>query len=108
MSVEQQAPKSVKQKIVEKPKSLFYWAAKQLKDQDAVCPSISTEIHIDNDEDQRTHIGGVLTILAKILLLWVIYSGGYKMVTRKSPYLQSNEILVPPEHRQVNRIRDMN
>lgn len=73
-----------------------------------MAPTIKSELHIDNDEDQKTHIGGVVTIIAKFVLLWVIYTGGAKMVMRQSPYLQSNEINVPLEHKQLNRIGDLN
>lgn len=59
-----------------------------------VSPNIGSEIHLDNDEDQRSHCGAVLTLMAKFILLWVIYTGGVKMVMKKNPYLQSNEVMV--------------
>lgn len=70
---------------------------KMLKNQDGVAPTISTDIHLDYDVGQRTHVGGVFTIIAKLLLLAVIYLGGHKMVYRINPYLQSTEMTIGPE-----------
>ena len=75
------------QKVVEEPRSLVYMMGKALKNQDEMAPTIKTELHLDYDEDQKSHCGGVLTIIAKFVLLWVIYTNGSKMVMKKNPYL---------------------
>ena len=39
----------------------------------------------------------MLTILAKVILIIVIYMGGKKMVLGENPYIQSTEVTIGPK-----------
>lgn len=55
---------------------------------------MNSELHLDNNEDQKTHIGGVLTVTAKCLLFYLIYIWARKMVLKINPYIASTEVSV--------------
>lgn len=74
---------------------LWYNTGKFTKSWDEVAPTIRDTLHVDGDEDQKTHSGGFFTFLAKIYLLYVVYVSGYQMLYRKNSYILTQEANVP-------------
>lgn len=62
-----------------------------VKGQDDLAPTIRSSLHFENDDFQRTHVGGMLTLLGKLILIIIIYTGGKKMIYGEHPYIQSIE-----------------
>ena len=71
-----------------------------------MCPSINTELHFDQNECQKTQIGGVLTLVVKFYIIYLMATGTKKMVTNHKPYLQS--ILTSSKTDQNYTISDLN
>ena len=72
------------------------WKAKKwLKEQDELAPSIKTELHLDNDNYEKTQIGGVITMTLKLQILVLAVTLAYSMVTNYKPYLASVQSAVP-------------
>ena len=61
----------------------------------------------NGNEGQKTHIGGVLTLLCKGILIYFLLSYGRKLVFRVNPYISSQEVGVG--HLEITKnISDMN
>jgi len=62
--------------------SICFNAGKILKSQDDVCPTISSSIHLDGDEEQKTRCGGIVTLVIKMLVIYMVVSNGIVLVLR--------------------------
>ena len=71
------------------PKSCLFKAGKILKSQDDVCPTLVSEMHLDNDEEQKTRCGGIISIVIKLMITYIVVSNGFKMVQNDDPYYAS-------------------
>lgn len=78
-----------------------------LKNQDGIAPTINSELHLDNNEDQKTHFGGVLTIFVKIAMFYLIFFGGRKMLFYESQNISSVEVSIAEKQAQ-KRVGDLN
>lgn len=54
----------------------------QLRNIDIFAPNIISELHIDNNFDQKTYIGGGLTILVRLIFGIFVVGNFVKMIQR--------------------------
>lgn len=71
---------------------LFYQFKKIVKNQDELAPTINSELHFDGNEDQKTHLGGVLTLFAKLVMAYFVLIGARKTVLCINPYISTLEV----------------
>jgi len=60
-----------------------------IKEHDEVAPTIKTELHIDDDLNQKTWCGSIFTISILILIIYISIRNGIILVQSKHPYLAS-------------------
>ena len=62
-----------------------------LADQDIITNSGYVRFHFERDEKSRSVIGGIISIILHMFLLWIIIENGIRMFSRAEPYTASYE-----------------
>lgn len=86
--------------------SLFYKLAKALKAEDAVAGPVQGSLHWAGSSVEKTHCGGLLSLLAQLYVYYIALEAFHGMIVRKGTSLTSHEADL--QALESHRVGDLN
>ena len=82
-------------------------AVKWVRKKDQVSKPAYSHLHFKNDLQQKSFIGGVITILASFYIYYVTFIKGKEMLGLENPYISSLEQIMDVEKVGVQTLEDL-
>lgn len=62
---------------------------------DEIAPTIQTELHIDDNLNQKTYYGGIFTMAILASIVYICIKDGIYLVTSHNPFMASVKMIIP-------------